>query len=150
MAAPQREGSTSALIAAMLGGRRLLRDSPRSTAELRTLARAGLPNGVIGELSTQLGTSETELRRIVRLAPRTAARRKDANLKPDESDRVMRVARVFARAQRVLGDRDRAAAWLRRANRALGDALPLDLLDTDIGAADVEDVLVRIEHGVLG
>lgn len=62
-----------------------------------------------------------------------------------ESDRL---GRVLAHAERVLGTRDKASEWLRRPNRALGGATPLALLDTNSGAAQVDDVLGRLEHGV--
>ena len=42
-----------------------------------------------------------------------------------------------------------AARWLRRPNRALNGELPIDLLDTDVGARQIEDVLGRIAHGVV-
>jgi uncharacterized protein (DUF2384 family) len=37
--------------------------------------------------------------------------------------------------------------WLQRPNRALNGELPIRLLDTDIGARQVEDILGKIEHG---
>jgi putative toxin-antitoxin system antitoxin component (TIGR02293 family) len=46
-----------------------------------------------------------------------------------------------------LGSEEKAIQWLRRPNRALGNQTPLELMDTDIGAKQVEDVLGRIEHG---
>ena len=48
----------------------------------------------------------------------------------------------------MLGNPDKAVEWLRTPNRALGGELPLDRLDTDLGARDVEDVLGRIAYGV--
>jgi putative toxin-antitoxin system antitoxin component (TIGR02293 family) len=47
-----------------------------------------------------------------------------------------------------LGTKEKAAAWLHRSNRALGHVVPLDLVDTEIGARRVEQVLGRIEYGV--
>ncbi|MGH9845548.1 MAG: antitoxin Xre/MbcA/ParS toxin-binding domain-containing protein [Blastocatellia bacterium] len=44
--------------------------------------------------------------------------------------------------------RRKASLWLQEPNRALGLQTPLSLLDTDEGARRVEDVLIRIEHGV--
>ena len=35
------------------------------------------------------------------------------------------------------------------ANRALNGEIPVHLLDTDVGARQVEDLLGRIEHGVV-
>ena len=54
------------------------------------------------------------------------------------------------RAEQALGDEEKARRWLTRENRALGDAQPLALLDSDAGAEAVEQVLGRIEHGVYG
>jgi ribosomal protein S16 len=45
-------------------------------------------------------------------------------------------------------DTERAVRWLHRPNRALGGPAPLTLLDTDLGAQQVEQLLGRIEHGV--
>jgi putative toxin-antitoxin system antitoxin component (TIGR02293 family) len=83
------------------------------------------------------------------LPPRTLARRKQEHrLRPAESDRLFRLARVAARAAEVLGSDSKASRWLHTPNRALGSEPPLALLDTDLGARQVEDVLGRIEHGV--
>jgi putative toxin-antitoxin system antitoxin component (TIGR02293 family) len=77
------------------------------------------------------------------------ARRKDKRtLNPVESDRLYRLARVALMAIEVLGSHEKAKQWLERPNRALGGETPLSLLDTDIGARQVEAVLGRIEHGV--
>ncbi len=69
-------------------------------------------------------------------------------LRPEPSDRVFRVAATLALAQDVLEDRDRAVSWLREPNRELHGERPLDLLDTEVGAREVERVLMRLEHGI--
>jgi putative toxin-antitoxin system antitoxin component (TIGR02293 family) len=48
----------------------------------------------------------------------------------------------------MLGEQEKAIAWLGTANRALGGDRPLDVLDTDVGARMVEDILGRIAYGV--
>jgi len=67
-------------------------------------------------------------------------------LEGDVADRVLRVARISAEAERVLGNEDRASAWLSASHPVLGDT-PLSLLSTDAGAREVEDELTRIEWG---
>ena len=69
-------------------------------------------------------------------------------LRADESDRRSRVARVAALAEEMLGDKVKAARWLRRPNRTLGGKTPLRALDTDCGIRQVETLLHRVEHGV--
>jgi uncharacterized protein (DUF2384 family) len=52
---------------------------------------------------------------------------------------------AFAKAS--LGDRAAATRWLKRPNRALGGNVPLALLDNELGARTVENVLGRIAFG---
>jgi len=61
----------------------------------------------------------------------------------------MRLARVSALAEQTFGDRTEAERWLRKPKRALGDATPLDCLATDAGARCVEEMLYRIDSGIL-
>ena len=71
-----------------------------------------------------------------------------SRLTPAESERAVRPARVYAHAVEMIGDEGRAVQWLLTPNRALGSGRPLDRLDTDVGAREVEEVLGRIASGV--
>ncbi len=71
-------------------------------------------------------------------------------LSPVESERFLRLVRIVARAEHVLGARDAALDWLRTPNPALGGEKPISLLDTGIGADAVNEVLGRIEYTVYG
>ena len=71
-----------------------------------------------------------------------------SKLSAEESDRTMRVARVFASAKETLGTAEKASRWLQKSNLALGGHVPLDLLDTDAGVREVETILNRIEYGI--
>ena len=64
-----------------------------------------------------------------------------------ESDRLYRLARILVLAKHYLGDDAKAMRWLRRSNRALGGRVPIDALDTEIGARAVEAILGRIAYG---
>ena len=66
----------------------------------------------------------------------------------DESDRLLRVAHVATSAEDVLGAQAKAGRWLQTPNRALGGAIPLDLLNTDLGAEEVVTILDGIARGV--
>ncbi len=66
----------------------------------------------------------------------------------DESQKIARFARIMALSIEVFEDSQIASQWLERPNRALGGIKPIDLLDTDEGAHEVENVLRRLEHGV--
>jgi putative toxin-antitoxin system antitoxin component (TIGR02293 family) len=47
----------------------------------------------------------------------------------------------------LFGDQDAAIAWMRVTNHALGDVAPLDLMDTEPGAATVRQMLNAIATG---
>ncbi len=133
----------------ILGGRKALGRKISSDRELVELVRAGLPYRALESLMRLLMISRNELVHSIAMPARTLARRKkERKLQADESDRVLRLARVMARAVEVLGSQEKATHWMRKPNRALGDATPLEHLDTDIGAHQVEATLGRIEHGV--
>ncbi len=120
---------------------------PTST-ELRERIRRGLPYRSLESVRERLRLSVAETASVLHMPPRTLARRRQTRkLDGDESDRLYRIARVAAQAFVVFGAEDKAATWLRRPNRALNGELPIDLLDTDVGARQIEDILGRIEHG---
>ena len=91
----------------------------------------------------------TDLAEALAIPERTLARRKrEGQLSPEESAKLVRLARTVERAEEVFEDAAAALAWLRQDNAALGGVTPLSLLDTDLGADAVLDTLGRIEHGV--
>lgn len=140
---------TAAVIDA-LGGRRTLGKKVSTPSELRTLLRTGLPHASLEAVMERFHLAREEVSLALDLPKRTLARRKAARRLPaDESDRVLRLTRIAVMAEEVFGDRDKAIRWLHRPNRALGSEVPLALLNTDIGARQVEDLLGRIEHGVV-
>lgn len=113
--------------------------------------RKGLPASSVLHLARSLRTTESDLLPIIGMSDRTLQRRRKEKrpLDPVESDRLYRLAKIYARANEVFEDEDVALDWLKSTNRALGD-VPLMLLDTEAGTDMVERVLTRIEHGVYG
>lgn len=141
---------TAAAIATVLGGRKTLKRTVKSDMDLRVMTREGLPVATLPMLAERLGIDRKALAKIVGISERTLSRRLASNtaLSAEESDRTMRVARVFARAEDVLGASEKAARWMQGPVLALANHSPLELLDTDMGAQWVTDVLGRIEWGV--
>jgi putative toxin-antitoxin system antitoxin component (TIGR02293 family) len=52
-------------------------------------------------------------------------------------------------AEEVIEDREQAREWLRSPQVGLDNRVPFVLMETEAGAREVEDLLLRIEHGVL-
>jgi putative toxin-antitoxin system antitoxin component (TIGR02293 family) len=136
----------------VLGGTQVFRGPTRSdAADLRTRIQRGLPYRSLESVRQRLRLTLPEAATILHTPIRTLARRKrERRLHAVESDRLVRLARVAAHAVAVFGDERTAADWLRRPNRALSGEMPLLLLDTEVGTAQVDEVLGRIEYGLVG
>jgi putative toxin-antitoxin system antitoxin component (TIGR02293 family) len=137
-------------IAEVLGGRKVLGKAVKKPDDLAQLVRRGLPARSVAALAEKLHLGSSVLSRKLGIPQRTLTRRlsQASALTPAESDRTVRMARVYANAVEMIGDREKAIEWLSTPNRALGGERPLDQLDTDMGARMVEDILGRIAYGV--
>lgn len=142
--------TTGKYVLEVLGGTKVFRHRS-DPAELRTRIRNGLPYSALESVRERLHLSLPETAAILHTPLRTLARRRrERRLQAAESDRLYRLARVAAQAVMTFGNEEKAAAWLRRENRSLNNHAPLQLLDTEVGARQVEDVLGRIQYGVTG
>jgi putative toxin-antitoxin system antitoxin component (TIGR02293 family) len=120
------------------------------TASLLKRLDEGLSYTAFERLKHRLKVTSRELADAALITQRTLARRKTAGrMQPDESDRLVRLARVFSRAiELYAGDADAAQAWMMRPNRALGGPSPFEMAKTEVGSREVENLVTRIEHGV--
>jgi putative toxin-antitoxin system antitoxin component (TIGR02293 family) len=142
--------TSAAAIAEVLGGRKVLGKTVKKPGDLAELVRKGLPVSSVKVLAERLDVGSTALSQKLGIPQRTLTRRlsQRSRLTAAESDRTVRLARVYASAIEMIGDEEKAVEWLRTPNRALGGQRPLDQLDTDVGAREVEDILGRIAYGV--
>ena len=135
-------------VIATLGGEQVV-GPLTSRLDLDAALRVGLPVGSFETLAESLGVPQSILARALMIQPRTLSRRKrSGRLEATESDRLYRLARVFAHAIDVFGQMSHAAEWMSEPNRALAGRKPLDLLATDLGTREVDEALGRLEHGI--
>jgi putative toxin-antitoxin system antitoxin component (TIGR02293 family) len=109
-----------------------------------------LPVGAGEALERRITVGDEVFARLLGVSERTLRRVRAANARLDlvASDRLIRVARISALAIAVLEGADEGVHWLKRRQIVLGGSSPIDLLTTDVGCAEVEKLLLRIEHGV--
>lgn len=141
--------TTALKIVDTLGGQKVFAERVRTLDDLLVATRKGLRypsfDAVRSRFQIELGLMTV----ILDLPKRTLARRKkEKRFHTDESDRLVRLARIGSLAETVLGNKVKAARWLHGPNRALGNEAPLARLDTDLGVREVEDLLLRIAYGV--
>lgn len=140
---------TAAAVADVLGGIGLAPKGAAATdLSLAGAVREGLPFAALERLIANGIIDEREIE--AHFIPRRTyyARRHKTTLSREQSDLVVRLARIQAAADEVFGDRTEARLWLRERNGALGGETPLALLDTEEGGRAVEAVLGRIAHGI--
>ena len=121
------------------------------TAALVKRLEEGISYAAFERLKRKLKVSSQELADATLITHRTLARRKKAGrMQPDESDRLVRLARVFSKAiELYVGNVDSAQNWMMSPNRAFGGVSPFEMAKTEVGAREVENLIGRIEHGVI-
>lgn len=112
---------------------------------------AGFTWKTFERLVKNIGLPAEHVADVIGIPRRTLARRKvEERLKPDESDRLLRLARVLGSALDLFdGDREAAVGWLTDVNVALGGVSPLEFARTEIGAGEVENLVGQIQHGII-
>ena len=120
------------------------------TGELLRKIEEGLSYKALERLQKTIHLSLKEIAEHLRIPPRTLSRRKEqGRLEPDESDRLLRLSRVFAKSLELFeGDTNAARRWLQTPQRALAGSLPLEFARTEVGAREVENLIGRLEHGI--
>jgi putative toxin-antitoxin system antitoxin component (TIGR02293 family) len=122
--------------------------SPDSALDLAEIAEKGLPTDSLAYLKER-GVTFSEISEII-ISPRTLKHRKarGEQLSVEETDRMLRVARIIALADQVFGNHEKALTWLRQVDEHLNDRTPLSMLHTESGGRLVEDLLWQIDEGV--
>jgi putative toxin-antitoxin system antitoxin component (TIGR02293 family) len=139
-------------VLALLGER-----PPRSKSEggqllLADIIAAGLHRAAMERVKSALALSDVQLAAAMGISQRTISRLRKtpkATLGLVESDRLYRLAALFSLAKEVLGGEDEAREWLKTPQMALNNRIPLELMRTEVGAREVENLLGRIEYSVL-
>ena len=120
----------------------------RTDQDLVTLVEQRLPSSAIDALRRSGLADEEIYSLVVRRRTLTHRRARREALSRDESDRVVRIARIVALCEEVFGERERCWRWLRAAKRQFQGRAPLQLLATEAGARLVEELLYRIDEGM--
>lgn len=132
-------------IAQVLG----LRRQVTSLEQLDQQVKAGLPKASLGAVARHVyGTSPDAAALMQRVIPSATFHRRGEDLKPQEGERVERLARVIATAEHVWDSVDDARSFLSTGHAMLGGQRPIEVALTELGARRVENLLWSLFHGV--
>ncbi len=111
--------------------------------------RTGLPARAFAQVAAALKVPRPLLAKKLRIGTGTLNRKHGTRrtLSSAASEKLLRVARVRNLAHELLRNDKAVAEWLARPAGALGNHAPLDLLDTGVGAMQVEGFIRGLLHG---
>jgi putative toxin-antitoxin system antitoxin component (TIGR02293 family) len=114
--------------------------------DLIKLSRRGLPAASF-ESFTKHGFTRKEMEWII--PPRTLSHRQkgDGFLSIEESDKLIRAAKIQALAAEVLGAEEKAISWLHKERNIFDGLSAMELMKTELGAQQVEDALIQLDEG---
>ena len=139
----------AARVVQVLGGERTLGRRIRTLEELRLAVEAGLPVAALERVARRVaepGAAASEVKYGV--VPKASLHRRRGRLTPAESERLERLARLAATAEQVWEDQALAHEFLTSAQPQLGGERPVDLARTDLGARQVEELLMKLEYAL--
>ena len=147
---PKKAVSFAGVVSAQIHGLRSKSAVVEMTpAKLIEVIRIGLPVRELDALQASLRVPMDKLAPKLGISKATLHRRKArGRLGLEESDHVVRYARIMGKAVEVMEGEEPARRWLTSPQIGLGGAVPLDYAETEVGAREVEDLLGRIEYGV--
>lgn len=134
----------------ILGGAKAMGLNPSTPPDWIYIVRKGFPTATLISFASRTGMTNIELAQILGVSVRVLASRrsKKTSLSSYESERLLRAAKVIARAHEVFGNFAKGLSWLRAPTTSFGGASPISFVDTEPGAELVLDLLGRIEHGI--
>ena len=136
-------------VARILGGESILGRRVRTLTDLRRLVEAGLPVASLTQVVRRLARSERAAADLkYRLVPKATLHRRRLRLSAEESERLERLARITALAEWVWEDAELANEFLTSAQPQLGGERPVDLARSDLGARQVEELLLKLEYAL--
>lgn len=118
-----------------------------SDLEIHQKISAGLPASRLMQLSEEGTVTPLEREQIIPLRTLKARIERDQALTVDESDRFFRSAHIRAMADAVFGDIEKSRRWLAKPKERFAGQSPMQMLTTQQGAGQVEEMLLQIAEG---
>ena len=136
-------------VAQALGGPKILRKNVFTVADLERAVGNGLPFAALKHVVRHFPERQkTRVQQIV--VPRSTLQRREeeGKLRPAESERLERIARLGTLAEQVWESPDEAQRFLTTPHPMLGNEAPIDLAASDLGTRRVETLLWKLEHSL--
>ena len=126
-----------------------LRGTVHSLSELTEIVSRGLPKSALRYCVVHVVSDPRARREVMcRIVPAATYKRRKQHLRPEESARTERLARVIATAKHVWGGEEEARRFMTCAHPELSGKTPLETSYTELGARQVEELLWKLFYGL--
>lgn len=140
--------SESKTLVDILGGYKYIKKPIETNLDLIKISERGIKIEMLQSLLANTSLTASEIASYLHISLRSIQRIKDTFSVPI-SERILKIAKLYAKGYDVFGDRDNFNAWLELPNIALGRKKPKEFLFHIFGIDLLLNELGRIEHGVL-
>ena len=132
-----------------LGGPKVLREKLFTVADLERAIGRGLPFAALKYVVRHFPERQkTRVQQIVMPRSTLQRREEEGRLRPAESERLERIARLATLAEQVWESEEAAQQFLTTPHPMLDNQAPLELAATDLGTRRVETLLWNLEHSL--
>lgn len=136
-------------VARTLGGPRILKERVSTVSDLERAVGKGLPFAALEYVVRHFPRRQKARVQQIVVARSTLQRREEeGRLRPAESERLERIARLATLAEQVWESPDDAQRFLTSPHPQLENQAPIELAATDLGTRRVETLLWKLEHSL--
>ncbi len=115
------------------------------------VSRDGITKKEFLEIRSTTGLSSINFASATHLTTRTIERKKpNEKISPEASERAILIGKLYYSGEKVFGNREKFLQWMERPNFNLEGKKPKEMLDTVTGIGLVDDIFIRIQHGMIG
>lgn len=139
------------VITKALGGSRILGYRISTPMDMIEAIQRGLPSRSVFFLQEKICLDDKDYSSTLGVSSKWLSRyrkKPSDHINTNISDRLYRIAKILTLAIDVLEDEEAARNWLYRPQPGLDERVPLELINTEVGASEVEELLLRIEFGI--
>jgi putative toxin-antitoxin system antitoxin component (TIGR02293 family) len=125
-----------------------LKPSVRSVADIADAVESGLPKQSLERVVERAGVQGPARQKLMQRVVPAATYKRRQRLKLVESEKTERLARVIALAELLWDDDEEAKRFLATPHPELGRRKPIEAGLTELGARQVEDIVMRALYGL--
>jgi putative toxin-antitoxin system antitoxin component (TIGR02293 family) len=132
-----------------LGGPKVLREKVLTVADMERAVEKGFPFAALKYVVKHFPERQkSRVQQIVMPRSTLQRREEEGRLRPAESERLERIARLATLAAHVWESAEEAQRFLTTPHPQLENQAPLDLAATDLGTRRVETLLWKLEYSL--